>query len=390
MNRDYVFISWPHFGPYHIARFNALRSVFGEAGFEILGIEIAGKQNKYRWFDNKIKNQGIITLFPDQAIENIPFFSKISRILSILKIYNPKVIITNGYSSAESVTYLCWCKLNNRPAVLMSESNELDSNRKPFLEYVKSFIVSNYSCAICGGKNHVLYLSKLGMRTDRVYIGYDVVDNNYFETGAMFSKSHPVDFACLPGLENRDPYFLASARFIKRKNIPFLLSAYGHYRELCRQNAADPWRLIILGDGVERDTVLKTVIAQNLPDVIFPGFRTYNELPAYYGLASVFVHPAIRDQWGLVVNEAMAAGLPVLVSNQCGCVPELVHEGLNGSIFDPNDFVQLANIMYKCSSGSFDLSIMGRMGNRIIREWSPDRFAQEMITAVHQAIEEQI
>ena len=62
-------------------------------------------------------------------------------------------------------------------------------------------------------------------------------------------------------------------------------------------------------------------------DVIFPGFIQYDELPAYYGLAKAFIHASTVEQWGLVVNEALAAGLPVLVSERCGCAPDLVREG---------------------------------------------------------------
>ena len=124
------------------------------------------------------------------------------------------------------------------------------------------------------------------------------------------------------GLPER--YFLASARFIEKKNLSGLLHAYAAYR---RATPDDPWSLVVLGDGELRPELERLRGELGLDDVVsFPGYRSYQELPAYYGLASCFVHASTTEQWGLVVNEAMAAGLPVLVSNRCGCAANLVQE----------------------------------------------------------------
>ena len=85
-------------------------------------------------------------------------------------------------------------------------------------------------------------------------------------------------------------------------------------------------------------------------DVILAGFKQYDELPAYYGLASAFVHASTTEQWGLVVNEAMASGLPVLVSDRCGCAPDLVEDGVNGFTFDPYDVEALAGLMQRVAA----------------------------------------
>jgi glycosyltransferase involved in cell wall biosynthesis len=81
--------------------------------------------------------------------------------------------------------------------------------------------------------------------------------------------------------------------------------------------------------------------------VLFPGPKGYAELPYYYGLAEAFIHASTTEQWGLVVNEAMAAGLPVLVSERCGCAPDLVVPGFNGLLFSPEDVKGAAKVMVK-------------------------------------------
>lgn len=127
-----------------------------------------------------------------------------------------------------------------------------------------------------------------------------------------------------------------------------------------------------------------------------PGFKQYDELPVYYGLASAFVHASATEQWGLVVNEAMASGLPVLVSNRCGCAMDLVKDGVNGFTFDPHNVEQLASLMFKLSTlnslagrseaKTAPLSTLGAASREIISSWGPERFADGLVRAVKMAL----
>ena len=88
------------------------------------------------------------------------------------------------------------------------------------------------------------------------------------------------------------------------------------------------------------------------------------------------------------MNEAMASGLPVLVSNRCGCAPDLVQEGVNGFTFDPYNVEQLAQLMLKISAFQpFSLSAFGEASRRIIADWGPERFASGLKAAVDKALE---
>jgi glycosyltransferase involved in cell wall biosynthesis len=110
-------------------------------------------------------------------------------------------------------------------------------------------------------------------------------------------------------------------------------------------------------------------------------------LPAYYGLANAFIHASTTEQWGLVVNEAMASGLPVLVSNRCGCATDLVQEGVNGFTFDPHNVEQLAQLMLKISAcQDVRMSAFGDASRTIISKWGPERFALGLQGAVRQAL----
>jgi glycosyltransferase involved in cell wall biosynthesis len=146
------------------------------------------------------------------------------------------------------------------------------------------------------------------------------------------------------------------------------------------------WDLVLLGDGELRAQVQRKILQLGISDAVWlPGFQQYGNLPGVYGLAGAFVHASTVEQWGLVVNEAMAAGLPVLVSDRCGCVPDLVQYGVNGFTFDPYDVEALANLMFHVSSDACDRAAMGRASQSIISQWTPEVFALNLELAVEAA-----
>ena len=188
-------------------------------------------------------------------------------------------------------------------------------------------------------------------------------------------------------------YFLASARFIEKKNLVRLIRAYAQYRKLAvdrddRQWTMDkgPWDLVLLGDGPLRKTLDSQLSTLNLQGhVPLPGFRQYEELPVYYGLAKAFVHASTTEQWGLVVNEAIASSLPVVVSNRCGCVPEVVQG--NGFTFDPMNEHELASRFLEMASLSDeDRKNLGDLSRTIAARFEPECFGQGLNRAGTMAV----
>jgi len=109
-------------------------------------------------------------------------------------------------------------------------------------------------------------------------------------------------------------------------------------------------------------------------------------LPVYYALANAFVHASTTEQWGLVVNEAIASGLPVIVSDRCGCVPELVQD--NGFTFDPMDEHELAAQMLKMTTLADDeRRRLADSSYTIAANFSPERFGDGLDRAARMAME---
>ena len=162
------------------------------------------------------------------------------------------------------------------------------------------------------------------------------------------------------------------------------MEAYSSYR----QKAGDKsWDLVIIGDGEGRPKIENKITELDLTSSLhLPGFIQYGELPYYYNHANALVHASTREQWGLVVNEAMASGLPVLVSNRCGSAAELIEEGENGFTFEPYNVEQLAQKMYEFSNGNLNLDNMGQKSLEIIQHWGTDLFAENLHRAAETAV----
>ena len=193
---------------------------------------------------------------------------------------------------------------------------------------VKSRLLRHFSAALVAGSRHREYLVSLSVSpAERVFSGYgDVVDNDHFAKGARVARDESQQWRQRLKLPRK--YFLAVSRFSPKKNSVGLIQAYERVLRVRnprqRSGSWSRW----LGDGELRQAAQDLSSQLGLgDDVLFVGEQCYDILPVYYALASVFVHASTSEQWGLVVNEAMSAGLPILISSACGCSPDLVQEG---------------------------------------------------------------
>jgi 1,2-diacylglycerol 3-alpha-glucosyltransferase len=333
-----------------------------------------------------------VTLFPSGVARPMSAKEVSERVEDALQSCSLDAVAIPGWSDKGALAALRWCTETGTPPILMSESTALDEPRLQWRERIKGRIVHLCSTALAGGQRHIDYLVELGMPRDQIFTGYNVVDNEHFRQKATEIRNQRSEVRQKYGLPEN--YFLASARFIKKKNLPTLIRAYGEYRdrsEVRRQESVAggrmaPWDLVLLGDGPLRETLNFQLSALNLRGHVYlPGFKQYEELPVYYALAKAFVHASATEQWGLVVNEASASGLPVIVSNRCGCVPELVQD--NGFTFDPMNQAELASRLFEMASLSDDeRERLGQASLRIATNFGPNRFGEGLKRAATMAI----
>ena len=366
-------------GPYHHARLCGLTMAD-----RVVAVEFSTVDRNYAWerIDERTAFHKI-TLFPNVDVDTRPSATVRRRVIEVLQGLRPKVVAIPGWSDRISLMALSWCRDSGVPAVVMSDSTVHDEVRRIWKEAIKRRIVKQFSAGFVAGGPHVEYLTSLGMPKNRIFTGYDVVDNQYFSSGARYAIS-----CCIAKRAEHDlpkNYFLASSRFIRQKNLPRLLKGFAEYR---RRIGPDGWQLILLGDGPSKAEVQAVIDLHSLHDLVrLPGFKQYRDLPVYFGLASAFILGSTSEPWGLVVNEAMACGLPVLVSNRCGCASDLVEDGRNGFTFDPFDIDAIADALAKVSSQECDRAAMGQASLEIISQWSINTFVRGLRQAAEAALE---
>lgn len=371
-------------GSYHLARMKAAHEYLKERGIRLVCIESATSKSslvKETKFEETPYER--VQLFPGRVFDELKPADLDHAVRKALYRIKPDAVATNSYFLPDTRSALRWCRSNHKAAITMIDSKEDDAKRDWYREAMKSIIVRQYNSALVAGKPHRAYMQKLGINEDSIYDGLDVVDNDFFAEMAKEALNNSDTFSHLPGLKEDVPYFLVSSRFIPRKNLERLFSVYARYR----RQSANPWRLVILGDGRLKPDLEAQIAREEIDGVTFAGLRSLKEVSAYYAFAGALIHPAIADQWALVVNEAMATGLPVIVSTGAGCAFDLVEPPKNGYQFDPEDSEGLLEAITKMSAPETDREAMGRESLRIIGEWRPERFAHGLYSATIKGME---
>lgn len=373
-----IVLLWPRFGPYHIARLSAAQKAFSERGMKVIGVEIATKDSAYAWEVTKVsKSLDKITLFPGTNYHELDYMAINTAVKNALKRIDPLAVATVGWSFPEARAALVWCRRNSCKAIAMSASKRDDISRRWWCEILKQRIVRQFDAALVGGKPQAKYAAELGLPLCRIFMGYDAVDNEFFANEVCKVLSERNRFRKMFNLPAH--YFLAVVRFIPEKNLERFLRAYAAYFHQEQQ----PWGLVLAGSG-KLEPKLKALSYQlGLSKIYWPGFVQIGDLPKYYALASAFILPSVKETWGLVVNEAMASGLPVLVSKTVGCRYDLVEDGSNGFLFDPYCVEDMAKVMVRMSRTSgHKRRQMGVRSQEIVANWGPQRFAEGLWQAV--------
>ena len=227
------------------------------------------------------------------------------------------------------------------PSIILSDSRFKDL-KETLLKNSCAILLKGVSGAIVAGTESRNYLIKLKFEKSNIFEPYDVVDNEYF-------TNHKVKNSSL------SRYILSVGRFIEKKNLIRLLNAFEIYKK-----SHGNLDLLLIGSGPDED-LIRSVIANSRykNSVHIKSWQQINTLPNYYKNAAFFVLASTNDQWGLVVNEALASGTLCLVSKECGCCIDLIDEGLTGWSFNPYDENELSELFHRSEKLDFHrLNIM--------------------------------
>jgi 1,2-diacylglycerol 3-alpha-glucosyltransferase len=282
----------------------------------------------------------------------------------------PDVILCGGYNYPASWQTMRWAGRNRVPFILWVESTERDyrsGNR--IIEFLKTKFLKRCSAFVVPGKSSSQYVKNYGVNEDKIFTAPNAVDTDLFALRAAAIRQD--DTTERQALQLPPRFFLFVGRLVREKGVYDLLDAYAKLAPELRAAIG----LVLVGEGMARADLTQRAIQIVPGQVRCAGFVHRDQLASYYALAEAFVFPSHTDTWGLVVNEAMACGLPVIVSDAAGCAADLVEDGWNGRVVPRGDVAQLASAMEDLALHSEGRRRMANHSQELILRYSPEACA---------------
>jgi len=273
---------------------------------------------------------------------------------------NYDIILSAGYASFTNQIAFFYAKICRKPFILWSGStiNESSLLRKVSLPLIK-FMVKHSDVLIAYGTRAREYLIHLGASPDKIFIAYNTVDTDFFKQQTTVLKIKKQEVKDELGIRNK-AIVLYAGQLIERKGIKYLLKAYSKLKD--EFDVA----LLIVGDGNQKEELKELCLKENIKDVFFAGHKQFEELPRYYAISDIFVLPSTEEVWGLVLNEAMACGLPVIATDKAGASVDLIKDGVNGYVVEAKNAEWLYQAMKKILSNPELKQSMGTNSQQII------------------------
>jgi L-malate glycosyltransferase len=318
-----VGVLFAQFAAYHVDRCEAVACrLHGRA--EVLAVEVATTSETYAWAPSgEVTGARKVVLFPGESYERIGVWRRFQAQLKAL--YQCDAIFVGiGYNEPDVIMLAMALRALGRRVILMSESKFDDRPRNIARELAKSLLLTPFHAALVGGPRHLAYMRFLGFRRRTVLTGYDAVSLDRVRAqGSAVARSLP--FSERP--------FVFVGRFVAKKNLEFLLDCYRLYRNAAGAAAR---RLVLAGGGELEPLIRERIQADGLAGAVqVTGFLDAPEVARILAGALALVVPSIEEQWGLVVNEALAFDLPIIASEAVGARDTLVQNLVNGFVLDP-------------------------------------------------------
>lgn len=390
-----VIISFDTHTPYLAFRVSKLAAALRKRGLDryvrLRVVLIAGKEETYGWAgeDFEALYGGVPVTVLSKTFRGLGLrgYFKLSTLKTTLKFFGqllkwrPKIVLVGGYDRPESMlaAFSSWLFRWRVGVMHDSRFNDAESySKNVVLERLKSLVVRRYDFFMCSGQECVDYSNFLtGAKRPAYYGGWNVVDHESIGAAAEDAASDNEIYQHL-GIDPDRRFFLMPIRFIAKKNVETVLDAYARY---VRGVSGDPVAMIICGQGELEDDYRRRISRLGIEKHarIVP-WLPYDKVPRASRISNGVILASTHDQWGLIVNEALAAGAPMLVSNRCGA-HELIKNGVNGYTFTPKDTEHLSALLTKLATDSSLLSELRSNAVPSMEAFSIDGFLDAYVEA---------
>jgi len=230
------------------------------------------------------------------------------------------------------------------------------------------------------------FLLSIGVPEERLVTTHYVVNNDFFTQAASEKKQGRVTARKAWDVPEKALVILYCAKLTPWKRPQDLLQSFATLHAN-RSNELPPVYLVFAGDGPLGESLRVEAATLGISErVRFLGFVNQSALPATYAASDVLVLPSQFDAWGLVVNEAMICGVPVVVSDQVGAGADLVIPGETGEVYPAGDVGVLGEILSRLLADPEELQRQGQVGCQRMESWSPREHVQGMLRAIEAAV----
>ena len=290
----------------------------------------------------------------------------------------------HGYASVNALQGILAANALGIPVMVRAESWLADRDRSPWKLAAKSLffrILGRGLAAVLpiGTANSHYWAHYFGKTVPQFLMPY-AVNNQYFAHLAESAVAKEQELRAELGLDPERPVILFASKLQMRKHADHLLEAYRNF--IVNRSPKDRPYLVIVGEGEQRAALETRTHELGLEGVRYAGFRNQSELPRFFQLADVFVLPSRHEPWGLIVNEAMAAGCAVIVSTDVGSHADLITDGVEGCIFPVGNVPALTDALHRVFASPDTAERMGRCAYRRIGKWTFEEDIQGLRAAL--------
>lgn len=303
---------------------------------EVIGFELFSNGEVYEWAPSGA-GQAFRkrTLFAGKRLSQVPAWRQLAALLSACLRSRARHVFLCDYYLPEIFFSALLLRLCGRRVIIMQDLKFDDKPRSLWRELGKALLYLPYNAALVGSRRSKAYLEFLGKPAQRVVIGYDTVS---LERVQRLAGADPAP----GGTPYAERDFTVIARFVPQKNLDLALDAYAIYRRQC---PGRPRGLSLCGAGPLEAALKARVAREAIAGVRFCGWLDEAGIARVLASSLAFILPSIEEPFGLVVNEAIALGVPLLVAQNCGARDLLVRSGINGYVIEPDNAEGLAYLM---------------------------------------------
>jgi glycosyltransferase involved in cell wall biosynthesis len=321
--------------------------------------------------------------FLDKAEEAGIEGSRDVSVIRVLRDLDPDVVWLHGYTSGTHVLAAIWARLTRRGLMLREEQTLLHGRSRVrwLLKEVFFKVFWRRATAVAIGANNREWLRRAGFGDARIFLGRYCVENERFRLEPAARAPLRCEMRERVGIGADRVVVCGMFRMIPKKQPQYLVEAFDKARRTVPNLS-----LLLVGDGPLLPELRELVRARGIPDVHFAGFVNQSGVAAVYAASDLFVLPSlVHETWGLVVNEAMASGLPVIATDNVGSARDLIAGQGSGVVVPHNSVDALAEAIVRLGSDATLRESMGARAAEVVADFNYENVAEAVVAASREA-----